>query len=70
MPLHKVAFLWRRAGGMVDLNTMLDGPGRNYRLISATGINDDGQIVANVYDKLNGGLHAVLLTPIPPMPGH
>jgi len=69
MPLHQVAFLWRKAGGMVDLNTLLYGPGRNYRLTSAAAINDDGQIVANAYDKLNGGLHAVLLTPIPP-PGH
>ncbi len=71
MPLQKVAFLWRpNVGGMVDLNTLLYGPGRNYRLISATAINDEGQIVADAYDKQNGGLHAVLLTPTPPMPGH
>ena len=71
MPLQQVAFLWRpNTGQMVDLNTLLYGLGRNYRLISATAINDDGQIVANAYDKQNGGLHAVLLTPTPPMPGH
>ena len=70
MPLHQVAFLWRKnAGGMVDLNTLLYGPGKNYRLISATAINDEGQIVANAYDKQTGGLHAVLLTPTPPTPG-
>jgi probable HAF family extracellular repeat protein len=71
MPLQKVAFLWRpNVGGMVDLNTLLYGPGRNYRLISATAINDDGQIVANAYDRQTGELRAVLLTPTPPMPGH
>jgi probable HAF family extracellular repeat protein len=70
MPLQKVAFLWRpNVGGMVDLNTLLYGPGRNYRLISATGINDDGQIVANAYHKQTGDLHALLLTPTPPTPG-
>ena len=30
MPLQQVAFLWRpNVGGMVDLNTLLYGPGRN-----------------------------------------
>jgi hypothetical protein len=53
---------------MVDLNTLLYGLGRNYRLISATAINDAGQIVANAYDTLNGGSRAVLLTPTPPTP--
>ena len=68
MPLRQVAFLWRpNAGQMVDLNTLLNGPGKNYRLISATAINDYGQIVANAYDNQTGALRAVLLTPTPPM---
>ncbi|MFZ0917729.1 MAG: DUF3466 family protein [Candidatus Udaeobacter sp.] len=69
MPLQQVAFLWRpNVGQMVDLNTLLYGLGRNYRLISATAINDDGQIVANAVDIQTGGLRAVLLTPTPPAP--
>ena len=67
MPLRQVAFLWRpHAGQMVDLNTLLYGPGKNYRLTSATAINDYGQIVANAYDIQTGELRAVLLTPTPP----
>jgi probable HAF family extracellular repeat protein len=67
MPLQQVAFLWRpNIGQMVDLNTLLYGLGKNYRLISATGINDDGQIVANALDTQTGSPRAVLLTPTPP----
>jgi probable HAF family extracellular repeat protein len=70
MPLQQVAFLWRpNTGQMVDLNTLLYGLGRNYRLISATAINDDGQIVANALDIQTGGPRAVLLTPTPPIQG-
>ena len=71
MPLQKVAFLWIRnsngVGKMINLNQLLNEanvPGKNYRLISATAINDRGQIVANAYDKQNDGIRAVLLTPI------
>jgi probable HAF family extracellular repeat protein len=71
MPLQKVAFLWRpNAGGgqMVDLNKLLPvTTQRNYRLISATAINDNGQIVANAWDIQNGGPRAVLLTPMGPL---
>jgi hypothetical protein len=41
-----------------------DATGKNYLLISATAINDNGQIVANAWDTQNGGPRAVLLTPI------
>jgi uncharacterized membrane protein len=71
MPLQQVAFLWRpnAAGGqMINLNTLLVGADRNYRLISATAINDSGQIVANAWDTQNGGPRAVLLTPMGPAP--
>ena len=54
MPLQQVAFLWSRdgygGGKMVNLNTLLNATGKNYLLVSATGINDNGQIVANAYD--------------------
>jgi probable HAF family extracellular repeat protein len=71
MPLQQVAFLWIRnsngVGKMINLNQLLNDAndtGKNYRLISATAINDRGQIVANAYDKQNDGIRAVLLTPI------
>jgi probable HAF family extracellular repeat protein len=67
--MQQVAFLWSGdgygGGIMVDLNTLLGPTGKNYRLISATAINDNGQIVANALD-INGGPRAVLLTPMGP----
>ena len=52
---------------MINLKTLLRKTDRHYLLISATAINDNGQIVANVYDTLNGGgQRAVLLTPMTP----
>ena len=69
MPIQQVAFLWTRNGSgptkMVNLNKLVVN-GTNYLLTSATGINDNGQIVASAYDLQNGGVHALLLTPIPP----
>jgi probable HAF family extracellular repeat protein len=66
--MQQVAFLWSRdgygGGKMVDLNTLLNATGKNYRLISATAINDNGQIVANALDMQTGGPRAVLLTPM------
>jgi probable HAF family extracellular repeat protein len=70
MPLQQVAFLWRPnvgGGQMLDLNKLLGATGRNYRLISATAINDNGQIVANAVDTLTGSPRAVLLTPQGPV---
>jgi probable HAF family extracellular repeat protein len=66
MPLQQVAFLWRRnatGGQMINLNKLLPATQRNYLLVSATAINDNGQIVASAYDLQNGGVRAVLLTP-------
>jgi probable HAF family extracellular repeat protein len=72
MPLQQVAFLWRSGatggGQMINLNKLLGATGRNYLLISATAINDNGQIVANAWDIQNGGPRAVLLTPEGPAP--
>jgi probable HAF family extracellular repeat protein len=72
MPLQQVAFLWRPnmgGGQMINLNTLLMSSTRqNYLLVSATAINDNGQIVATAYDMLNGGVRAVLLTPQGPAP--
>jgi probable HAF family extracellular repeat protein len=69
MPIQQVAFLWSRTatdgGKMVNLNKLVVNA-TNYLLTSATGINDKGQIVASAYDLQNGGIHAVMLTPMPP----
>lgn len=51
------AYLWTRAGGVVDLNTRLVGAPAGFQLASASRINDNGAIVANA----NTGL--VLLVP-------
>jgi probable HAF family extracellular repeat protein len=68
MPLQQVAFLWNRTGSgtakMVNLNNLLNDTGKGYVLISATAINDYGQIVASAYDIYNGGVRSVLLTPV------
>jgi len=68
MPTQQVAFVWSRdgygAGKMVNLNKLVNATGKNYMLVSATGINDNGQILANAYHVQNGGIHAVLLTPM------
>jgi probable HAF family extracellular repeat protein len=65
MPVQQVAFLWSRSlGKMANLNNLLNDSGKNYVLISATGINDNGQIVASAYDIYNGGVRSVLLTPV------
>jgi probable HAF family extracellular repeat protein len=72
MPLQQVAFLWRpNAGGgqMINLNKLLPAQTRQrYLLVSATAINDNGQIVASAYDLQNGGSRSVLLTPQGPAP--
>jgi probable HAF family extracellular repeat protein len=66
-PLQQVAFLWRRASGqMINLNKLLYGNGKDYLLVSATAINDNGQIAATAYNIRDGGLCAVLLTPTGP----
>jgi probable HAF family extracellular repeat protein len=68
MPLQQVAFLWNRSGTgtakMVNLNNLLNETGKGYVLISATAINDYGQIVASAYDIYNGGVRSVLLIPV------
>ncbi|MGE5214125.1 MAG: DUF3466 family protein [Nitrospirota bacterium] len=68
MPLQQVAFLWTRSSTgtakMVNLNNLLNDTGKGYLLISATGINDYGQIVASAYNIYEGGVRSVLLTPV------
>lgn len=71
MPIQQVAFLWRRgvngSGQMINLNKLLYGIGKNYLVLSATAINDNGQILGAAYDLRNGNLRAVLLTPTGPV---
>ena len=49
-------------GTLQNLNTLIPA-GSGYQIQSATGINDNGQIVANATDTATGQTHALLLTP-------
>jgi probable HAF family extracellular repeat protein len=51
------------SGGTVqNLNTLIPA-GSRFQIQSATGINDNGQIIANATDNATGQTHALLLTP-------
>lgn len=49
-------------GTLQNLNTLIPA-GSPYQIQSATGINDNGQIIANATDTATGQQHALLLTP-------
>ena len=57
------AFLFTDAGGMVDLNTLID-PASGWVLQGAGGINDEGQIAAWGTNNLTGARRALRLTPV------
>jgi probable HAF family extracellular repeat protein len=57
-----VAFIYSD-GLMRNLNDLIGAAAQNYRLDSATGINDAGQIVAVAFNIAADSFHAVLLTP-------
>lgn len=68
--LNQAAFLWKGinvgSGGheMVSLNTLLNAPdAERYWLLTAGAINDNGQIVATAFDRVDNAIVAVLLTP-------
>jgi probable HAF family extracellular repeat protein len=58
------AFSWTRAGGMVDLNTLLP-LNSGWVLMEADGINDNGQITG--YGLHNGAGRAFRLSPYKPV---
>lgn len=60
--LYQVAFIYRD-GEMFDLETLVDASGADYRLYTATGINDAGQIAVDAIKISTGKIRAVLLTP-------
>ncbi len=61
------AFLWRRGCGMVKLSDLLPEDSGWQCLISASDMNDRGQIVGNgITDE--GAYHAFLMQPLPPLP--
>jgi probable HAF family extracellular repeat protein len=62
-----VAFVYHN-GLMSNLNDMIGTASQNYRLDSATAINDKGEIVALAFDTNADAFHAVLLTPNPILP--
>src|SRR5215471_15632778 len=49
-------------GTLQNLNTLIPA-GSGYQIQNATGINDNGQIVANATDTATGQTHALLLNP-------
>jgi probable HAF family extracellular repeat protein len=55
------AFLYSEGTGIVDLNTLIPS-NSGWRLTSADGINDQGQITGGGF--INGEKHAFLLTPV------
>ena len=57
-----VAFIYSQ-GLMTNLNDLIGDATENYRLDSATGINNAGQIVAVAFNISANAFHAVLLTP-------
>jgi probable HAF family extracellular repeat protein len=68
-PNRSTAFLFTEAGGMLDLNRLLD-PGSGWSLTTATGINDRGQIVGNgyFYGESRGYLLSPFRVPVEPGP--
>jgi probable HAF family extracellular repeat protein len=56
------ALLFTDAGGLQDLNTLID-PSLGWVLMSATDINDAGQIVGHAFNNFTGTTHAVRLQP-------
>jgi probable HAF family extracellular repeat protein len=65
-PPQQVAFVYSKGlkGLMVNLNDLIGDMAKDYRLDSATAINDKGQIVAIAFVHSSGNYHAVLLTPM------
>ena len=49
-------------GTLQNLNNLIPA-GSGYQIQNATGINDNGQIVANADDTATGQTHALLLNP-------
>jgi hypothetical protein len=62
-----VAFIYSH-GLMVNLNDLIGTAAEDYRLDSATAINDNGQIVVVAFSRSADAFHAVLLTPNPSEP--
>lgn len=60
--LYQTAFVYHD-GQMFDLETLVDASGSDYRLYTATGINDAGQIAVDAIKISTGQIRAVLLTP-------
>ena len=57
------ALLFTDAKGLQDLNTLID-PSLGWVLMSATDINDAGQIVGHAFNNFTGQTHAVRLQPV------
>jgi probable HAF family extracellular repeat protein len=61
------AVLYTDAGGLQDLNTLID-PSRGWVLLAANDINDAGQIAGYAFNNYSGRTHAVRLQPATTVP--
>jgi probable HAF family extracellular repeat protein len=61
------AVLYTDAGGLQDLNTLID-PSRGWVLLAANDINDAGQIAGYGFNNFTGRTHAVRLQPATAVP--
>jgi len=57
------AFLWTQTAGMQDLNALIP-PNSGWTLVSASAINDKGEILGMGESSFGLGLQAILLTPV------
>lgn len=56
-------FLYTDAHGMLDLNKLIDSP-KQWFILSATDINNKGEIVGYAFQKNDQKIHAVVLKPV------
>ncbi|MGH2792816.1 MAG: Ig-like domain-containing protein [Actinomycetota bacterium] len=66
-PVGYRALLYTDAGGLVDLNTLID-PASGWVLLSANAINNAGQIAGRAFNNSTGRTTAVRLNPIGTLP--
>jgi uncharacterized membrane protein len=62
------AWRWTAAGGMEDLNAMLETPTTEFTIVEARGVNNHGEIAATILRHSTNRREAVLLVPTPAEP--
>lgn len=57
------AFLYTDINGMIDLNKLIDSP-KQWFILSATDINNKGEIVGYAFNSNDQKTHAIVLRPV------